>query len=723
MEVQLQRREILNGRSFLSSPSSGTVGRVFQVDDENQTLLVQWNHVCIWWTKIFELIINSTTFAADSSACSFETQRVLSSVYALLNKIVTQQKQISGFLLDSKWNEITLYSFLCSFKQGELYPLLSASGETLNRLVRGGDPFQRLVKAGVSVEQAQQIAVRARNGGNQAEEFFFYSLSELLARSLCNSWAIIVPQKQARQPQSFVIDSGLSLELLSQSMALVTALVESPAFSVADIVNTIHAHFHSISFHDYWTNICCNSTSEFAVTLLPIINRQAISFAKSIQNKQLLHSFWQDAFVRFGGVNAKSGLLNRSDFEQMLVSANCSFPSVIVGHLFQLFGGEYGVIHHSHCALFFAGLDKNSIAAKNWFDVVERDLAESFKQLEKFSRAVNDEYEKDRTLSGEFSIKYLDVIFAELQYLTKHVTAESSELDRTTRFKLMLNCIESFETVASSLNSDGRITVCKEFVTPTYSFIWETVLQCALSLGLLAIKNKFDSLGKLKSTPKSFKELFASNKRDTSPDESSVLPIDFKTYLPALSLETMDYLIHLSLKSVDLLILLIDIAITGECTSALQVFRAIFCSRSPFLLSLVGENFTRRYNHFEQKKLYSTRTEEVGDRVTPYVVVIAGCMGISLVHSSKLLNMLKISYANLMTKSIVLLSANKLNGPIAAFSSSFASFFETVNFPGLLKILFENIAKLSTSDSLRDLKTASLSVLIAIGIFFQICTS
>eukprot|EP01036_Dinobryon_divergens_P028203 gene28203-37107_t len=733
-EIELRRADRSNHRFFLSSPAAGTTGRILQLEGSSETVLVKWTHVSVWWTIMFESVIFVAT--ATSSLNNGEEQKMVSSLVSLLCKFLSQQNLVSGYLLESKWNEIALYSFLSSIGLGEVHPLLAKAGESLARLQGNADDnYHRLINIGLDNEIAQLIVTRA--GSSSREGFFYlYSLSELLSYFVCNTLMHIMPPVYLNKSSfSRYIDQGPALGLVANSLELLNSLLGSSVFSISATINVVQGMFYnsrSVSYHEYLTELSCNYSNEFSTALFPVINQQAVQVAKTLHSYSYTHNFWYHAFneaVR----DDDGGLVDREVFVRDVLKKNgCTLPSSVIDHLFQAFAHEGSRISSNHCMLFFAGLDKDSVTAKNWFDITENDLAETNQQLSDLRSKVQLSADGIIKTCTEFGLRYVNVIFAELQYLVKQITAaEASDVHNTGRLHTVLGCVETFEFLLSTLSTEDKYAVCQEYISPNYTFVWEVIIQCSLSFGLLSLQNKHELKQKnVRPSATSFKALFAASRDDRSSatDDSIAIPVDFQPLLPSLSLETTDYLIQLSLKTTELLMLVIDASLRSNCVTALQTLRTILVAGSRWTIAIQGQGLPSKSYH----SALAGRTSAIENlNPTTYITVLASLMGISLVHSSNLVRVLKISFTKLFTKAVCMLSST--SAPIDDSTQSvlyfkpspFISCLDMVNIPGLCAIIYKNVlhehhteketTKILITEAMKRLTTATLSLLLAIG--------
>ena len=137
-EIELKQADRSDHRFFLSSPAVGTTWRILQVEESSKTVLVQWTHVSVWWTIMFEILIHVAT--TTSSLNNGEEKKMVSSLNNLLCKFLSQHNLVSEYLLESKWNEIALYSFLSSL----VWTRRSASSTGFSRSVARWTPVQRV---------------------------------------------------------------------------------------------------------------------------------------------------------------------------------------------------------------------------------------------------------------------------------------------------------------------------------------------------------------------------------------------------------------------------------------------------------------------------------------------------------------------------------------------------------------------------------------------------
>ena len=725
-EVELSRSGNSNHRFFLSTPAVGTTGRIILLEESGQTVLVQWTHISVWWTIIFEIVIHVAS--ASIFLSTFEVQKMVSSLVSLLCKFLSQQNLVSGYLLKSKWNEIALYSFLCSMNLGEVYPLLASAGESLSLLQGNADNnFHRLVKIGVENESAKLIVSRAASSSRDGGMFYFYSLTELLGYFACNTLTQIVPPHHLRNSAlSNPMDQGPALELVSHSLELLNTLLSSPIFSVNSTINIVQGTFYnsrSLSYHEYLTELSCNYSSEFSAALFPVINQQAIQVAKTLYSYSYTHNYWYHAFNEIMVHDDDGGLLDREVFvSSVLKKYGCTLPPSVIDHLFQSCTPEGNKVSRNHCMFFFAGLNSESASARNWFDISESDLAETSQQLANLKTNIQLDVDGMRKSCTEFGLRYVNLIVEELQHLVKQITAvEASSADNTGRVHLMVGCVEAFEFLLSTLGTEDKYAVCQEYISPKYTFMWEVILQCALSFGLLSSHNKGELTPRHgRTSALSFKAMYGATRdtRATAAQDAAFIPVDFNGLLPYLSLETTDHLIRLSLKTTELLMVVIDAATTSQCLPALQTLRTIFVASSRWMITIQGQGLPpRSYQSYQ-----SSRSAAIGNlNPTSYIAVLASLLGVSLVHWSNLVKVLKISFTRLFTKAVCMLPSHTTptedNNQLLYYNQSpFISSLNMVNIPGLCEIIRDNILPVHhETEATKRLTTATLSLLLAVG--------
>ena len=248
--------------------------------------------------------------------------------------------------------------------------------------------------------------------------------------------------------------------------------------------------------------------------------------------------------------------------------------------------------------------------------------------------------------------------------------------------------------------------------------MWEVILHCALSFGLLSLQNKHEFTQRnVRPATNSFKSLFAASRdsKSSAADVSTTIPVDFKALLPSLSLETTDYLIQLSLKTTELLMLVIDAALSSHCVTALQTLRTIFVAGSRWTIAIQGQELPSKSYH----SALTVRTSAIGNlNPTTYITVLASLLGVSLVHSSNLVKVLKISFTRLFTKTVCMLSSITTDNTQSVLyfkPCPFISCLDMANIPGLCVIIRDNVSHEKETEATKRLTTATLSMLLAIG--------
>lgn len=723
-----RRRQGGQGRltSLLMRPPVGTGGLVIQCDpaEPRAIALVQWNHMCNWWTVLFELLLESC-FAAASAARENPSDTVevsvkSASVYTFLRRIMSHQALLAEYYLKLKWNELSLYGLLCNLQLVDVYSALTSQGETISRLRNDAKAsFDRLLSYGVHQDAAQRL-IQAVCLQNPSDEVFLWSLGDLMGRSLCSTWIDLLTSAHFSTTFSSSSDRrDVCFDLASGSLEVLTALVEVGDAVSVDVLSTIHVEFlvkRKRPFHEFLLHLCGSYSSTTTSVLFPVVNRQAKAMLKARNLKEARVDYWSALFSS-AATGSKHAQLQRGDFERALQGFDCAFPSSVLSALFQSSRGSPSSptsstsrggdsIGVEECIAFFAEVDRSP-------RFTEMEVSEIKRQRDLLKQRISESIDSTRSGSRDFSARYIDVLLFEVNYAVKVLTTRGFVLETVA---MLSGCIDALDAFLSSAVLSDRYTLCTRLASEENTIALEVLLQAVLSFGLVALKhrNMSTALGS-HAAARSFKTLLYVDARSSKSPSGSQLPIDFNAYLPFLSLQLADTLIDLALKAGEWLTRLLETADAVGAVPLLQSISSLFTSKAQLFLQITNESVRGLGGGGEG----GMHTGSIGDY--SYIAVLAGMLNLSLVHSSILVKRLKIMYTHLLGKAILAVSEGK--GRVGEPSSSQKYYVSPLvtcigiqNISGFCGMLVENVLQQRSSASFSaSLRSASLHLLLTIA--------
>jgi hypothetical protein len=147
------------------NPQEGSRGVVCSVPaDGKEVLLVRWEDQVLWWGVILDTIAhapsvaNTLTSSATLHASSEDVIKT-SVAFRLLSMLMSKQRLLTGFYLESKAEQLMLHSVLMDIGGSHLFDILSMANETVVRILT--DPQKAYIRlTGNSIRMPHDEAVK-----------------------------------------------------------------------------------------------------------------------------------------------------------------------------------------------------------------------------------------------------------------------------------------------------------------------------------------------------------------------------------------------------------------------------------------------------------------------------------------------------------------------------------------------------------------------------------
>ena len=147
------------------NPQEGSRGVVCSVPaDGKEVLLVRWEDQVLWWGAILDTIAHAPSVASSlTSSASLHTSSedvIKTSVaFRLLSLLMSKQRLLTGFYLESKAEQLMLHSVLVDIGGSHLFDILSMANESVLRIL--ADPQKAYIRlTGNSVRIPHDEAVK-----------------------------------------------------------------------------------------------------------------------------------------------------------------------------------------------------------------------------------------------------------------------------------------------------------------------------------------------------------------------------------------------------------------------------------------------------------------------------------------------------------------------------------------------------------------------------------
>lgn len=138
---------------------------------DGEKVLVRWEFTCIWWSLLF----NNMIAIINKEYHSDDDHYNISVYITLLGRIISYQKVLGAYFIETKFNELCLYSLLQDLNCLNNYSLLSDGGETIDSLKRDFKSAKvRLLKLNIKGNDIDMILSRVENKSSNKS---FYNLS------------------------------------------------------------------------------------------------------------------------------------------------------------------------------------------------------------------------------------------------------------------------------------------------------------------------------------------------------------------------------------------------------------------------------------------------------------------------------------------------------------------------------------------------------------------
>lgn len=147
------------------SPQEGSRGVVCSASaDGKEVLLVRWEDQVLWWGIILDIIAHASsvanTFNSSASVHVISEDVIKTSVaFRLMSLLMSKQRLLTSFYLESKSEQLMLHSVLMDIGGSHLFVILSTANETVVRIL--ADPQKAYLRlTGNSVRIPHEEAVK-----------------------------------------------------------------------------------------------------------------------------------------------------------------------------------------------------------------------------------------------------------------------------------------------------------------------------------------------------------------------------------------------------------------------------------------------------------------------------------------------------------------------------------------------------------------------------------
>ena len=157
------------------------------IDEVSNQVLVKWDLTCIWWSLLFDNMIS----IIYKDSLDENDQNNLFMYITLLGRLISYQKVLSVYFIETKYNELCLYSLLQNLNFLDIYPSLSDNGENIESIKKDYEKAKkRLLNLKLDINTIELIVSKIENKSCN-DSFFHFPISVFIGKLVKRSFDVL----------------------------------------------------------------------------------------------------------------------------------------------------------------------------------------------------------------------------------------------------------------------------------------------------------------------------------------------------------------------------------------------------------------------------------------------------------------------------------------------------------------------------------------------------